>query len=224
MNFRPREVIYVIEPQPVIEGAGVRLKRSIATATLDNLDPFLLFDHFGSKNPADYIKGFPMHPHRGIETVTYMIQGAVDHRDSIGNAGSILYLADNAGEIVFDRVLIEQLSAPRVTLVVRGAPVINDATMIDACAAGLHEIVNVIDNGSDAPGTILEDCSEDFRRRFTEADVVLAKGQGNFETLSDAPREVFFLFKAKCSVIAERAGWSVGSLVLMRSCAEGGGR
>ena len=73
----------------VDEGAGVRLKRSIATATLDNLDPFLLFDHFGSKDPADYIKGFPMHPHRGIETVTYMIQGAVDHKDSIGNSGSI---------------------------------------------------------------------------------------------------------------------------------------
>lgn len=89
MNHRPRDVINVIEPQTVMEGAGVRLKRSIATATLDNLDPFLLFDHFGSKNPADYIKGFPMHPHRGIETVTYMIQGVVDHKDSIGNAGSI---------------------------------------------------------------------------------------------------------------------------------------
>ena len=89
MEKQLRKVLRVIEPEPVIEGAGVRLKRSIATAALDNLDPFLLFDHFGSKNPADYIKGFPMHPHRGIETVTYMIQGVVDHRDSIGNAGSI---------------------------------------------------------------------------------------------------------------------------------------
>jgi len=89
MNNRPRKVINIVEPQPVLEGAGVRLKRSIATATLDHLDPFLLFDHFGSKDPADYIKGFPMHPHRGIETVTYMIQGVVNHKDSIGNAGSI---------------------------------------------------------------------------------------------------------------------------------------
>jgi len=72
-----------------MEGAGVRLKRSIANATLDHLDPFLLFDHFGSDNPADYIKGFPMHPHRGIETVTYMIKGHVNHKDSIGNSGSI---------------------------------------------------------------------------------------------------------------------------------------
>jgi redox-sensitive bicupin YhaK (pirin superfamily) len=72
-----------------MEGAGVRLRRSIATATLDHLDPFLLFDHFGSKNPEDYVKGFPMHPHRGIETVTYMINGQVNHTDSMGNSGTI---------------------------------------------------------------------------------------------------------------------------------------
>jgi hypothetical protein len=89
MNTQPRKVIEIIKPQTVMEGAGVRLKRSIATATLDHLDPFLLFDHFGSDNPDDYIKGFPMHPHRGIETVTYMINGHVNHKDSIGNSGSI---------------------------------------------------------------------------------------------------------------------------------------
>jgi len=89
MSNHYREVLQIIKPQPVIEGAGVRLKRSIATATLDHLDPFLLFDHFGSGNPDDYIKGFPMHPHRGIETVTYMIEGEVDHKDSMGNSGSI---------------------------------------------------------------------------------------------------------------------------------------
>ncbi len=89
MSNQSRKVLQIIKPQPVIEGAGVRLKRSIATATLDHLDPFLLFDHFGSSNPDDYIKGFPMHPHRGIETVTYMIHGEVNHKDSMGNSGSI---------------------------------------------------------------------------------------------------------------------------------------
>lgn len=84
-----RNIARVIQPQWVMEGAGVKLKRSIATATLDYLDPFLLFDHFGSDNPADYLPGFPLHPHRGIETVTYMLEGHVDHRDSLGNAGSI---------------------------------------------------------------------------------------------------------------------------------------
>lgn len=79
----------IVEPVYVIEGAGVLLRRSIATATLDYLDPFLLFDHFGSENPRDYILGFPMHPHRGIETVTYILNGHVDHKDSMGNAGTI---------------------------------------------------------------------------------------------------------------------------------------
>lgn len=89
MKPQPRKILEIIEPQTVIEGAGVRLKRSIATRTLNYLDPFLLFDHFGSDNPDDYLAGFPMHPHRGIETVTYMLAGAVHHRDSIGNSGTI---------------------------------------------------------------------------------------------------------------------------------------
>ncbi len=86
---RARMIKTVITPEPVIEGAGVRLKRSIATRTLSDLDPFLLFDHFGSDNPDDYLAGFPMHPHRGIETVTYMLAGTVRHRDTLGNAGTI---------------------------------------------------------------------------------------------------------------------------------------
>jgi len=89
MNGQPRKVDRIITPQAVTEGAGVKLKRSIATRTLDYVDPFLLFDHFASDNPADYLAGFPMHPHRGIETVTYMLAGAVRHRDSIGNSGTI---------------------------------------------------------------------------------------------------------------------------------------
>ena len=84
-----RKVTDIIEPQPVIEGAGVKLRRSIATRRLNYVDPFLLFDHFGSDDPRDYLAGFPMHPHRGIETVTYMLAGLVDHKDSIGNAGTI---------------------------------------------------------------------------------------------------------------------------------------
>jgi hypothetical protein len=89
MNGDPRKIANIIEPQAVVEGAGVRLKRSIGTRTLDYLDPFLLLDHFQSKNPADYEAGFPLHPHRGIETVTYLLAGAVRHRDSVGNTGEI---------------------------------------------------------------------------------------------------------------------------------------
>ena len=89
MKAIPRRVANIITPQPVVEGAGVRLNRSIATRTLDYLDPFLLLDHFQSKNPADYKAGFPLHPHRGIETVTYLLAGAVRHRDTLGNSGEI---------------------------------------------------------------------------------------------------------------------------------------
>jgi len=84
-----RTVKEVVVPTPASDGAGVLLKRSIATPTLDHLDPFFLFDHFGSERPDDYIAGFPMHPHRGIETITYMLDGSVSHRDSMGNSGTI---------------------------------------------------------------------------------------------------------------------------------------
>ena len=89
MGLQTRKVQRVVTPQAVMEGAGVRLRRSIATRELDYVDPFLLLDHFGSDNAEDYIRGFPMHPHRGIETVTYMLRGFVEHKDSIGNAGRI---------------------------------------------------------------------------------------------------------------------------------------
>jgi redox-sensitive bicupin YhaK (pirin superfamily) len=89
MTSIPRGIKRVIEPQPVIEGAGVKLRRSIGTRTLDYLDPFLLLDHFASSDPADYQAGFPLHPHRGIETVTYILTGEVHHKDTLGNSGSI---------------------------------------------------------------------------------------------------------------------------------------
>jgi len=92
--MKQRTIQQLIEPQSVMEGAGVRLKRSIGTQTLDYLDPFLLFDDFTSSHRGDYEAGFPLHPHRGIETVTYVLEGEVQHRDTLGNAGSI-----GAGEV-----------------------------------------------------------------------------------------------------------------------------
>jgi uncharacterized protein with ATP-grasp and redox domains len=128
-------------------------------------------------------------------------------------------LADNAGEIVVDRLLIERLPAKHVTVAVRGSPVINDATLADAGYAGIPEVAEVIDNGSDAPGTILDDCSDLFRHRFDEADLIIAKGQGNYETLSEVDKDIYFLLKAKCPVIARDIGCPEGAMVLERSCA-----
>ncbi len=138
-------------------------------------------------------------------------------RQAVTQAQSILYLADNAGEIAFDRLLVEQISPERVTFVVRGAPVINDATLADARAVGLDKIVEVIDNGSDAPGTILSDCRQEFRHCFAAADLIIAKGQGNFETLSNEPGNLFFLFKVKCPVIADHVNQPVGTQMLAQS-------
>jgi len=144
------------------------------------------------------------------------IWGNIDaFRQKVKQADSILYLADNAGEIVFDRLLIQALAPARVSVAVRGGPVINDATWEDALAVGIGEVAELIDNGSDAPGTVLSDCSDDFCARFASADLVIAKGQGNVETLSQAPREIFFLFKVKCDVIAGHTGIPLGTHALL---------
>ncbi len=145
-------------------------------------------------------------------------------RRAINEAEKILYLADNAGEIVFDRLLIEQLPIDKITVAVKGSPVINDATMEDAIHAGLPQIVDVIDNGSDAPGTILQSCSRSFRDYFDKADLVIAKGQGNYETLSDVNKNIFFLLKAKCPVISGSIGCNIGEMILQRTKAFKGER
>jgi hypothetical protein len=159
------------------------------------------------------------HVHEGIDrALTLPFEGNVqEFSEAISKAERILYLADNAGEIVLDRLLIEQMPMEKVTVVVRGSPVINDATVIDAQTAGLTGRVEVIDNGSDAPGTVLDDCGEAFVARFNKADMIIAKGNGNYETLSDVDRDVFFALKAKCTVIARDLGCPVDTLVLRRS-------
>lgn len=116
-------------------------------------------------------------------------------------AKSILYIGDNAGETVFDKILIEELGKP-VTYVVRDIPIINDATLEDAINSGLDEVAEIISSGTTAPGTILKLCNNDFLQRFNNAELIISKGQGNYEGLSNVQRSVFFLLIAKCHVIA----------------------
>jgi len=142
----------------------------------------------------------------------------IEHlRREMEKASSILFLADNAGEIVFDRLLIEQMPIERVIVAVRGGPVINDAVMCDAEAAGLQDLVKLVSNGSDAPGTILDDCSLAFQSCYRNADLVIAKGQGNYETLSNDEKNIFFLFKIKCQTVASHTGFKQGTNVLTRA-------
>jgi uncharacterized protein with ATP-grasp and redox domains len=144
------------------------------------------------------------------------LYGTIDRFwQAVEQAHDILYLADNAGEIVFDRLLIERMPMRRLTVAVRGRPIINDATMEDAEAVGLTNVVEVIDNGSDAPGTILHDCSERFRQRFDEAELVISKGQGNYETLGDEPKHIYFILKTKCKMVAHDLAREIGDHVVM---------
>lgn len=151
---------------------------------------------------------------------------AVDHmprlRSALASADHVLFLADNAGETVFDRVLIEELGAP-VTYVVKGGPVLNDATREDAIAAGLAPCATIGDNGSDAPGTILDLCSAEFRDAYARAPLVIAKGQANYETLSEAGPRVFCLLQVKCPVIAGDAGVPLRSVVVRQSTTSAAG-
>ncbi len=140
-----------------------------------------------------------------------------DLKIAADQAETILYIADNAGEIVFDRILIEKLPTEKITCVVRGGPILNDATIEDAQIAGITDIAETIDNGSDAPGTILDTCSQDFRRRFSRADLIIAKGQGNYETLSDIDKDIFFILRAKCPVIAKHLDCRVGAMILSKT-------
>ncbi|MCK5580331.1 MAG: DUF89 family protein [Candidatus Omnitrophica bacterium] len=138
-------------------------------------------------------------------------------KDELNKAKRVLYLADNAGEVVFDRVLIEEMPEEKeIIYAVRDKPVINDALIEDAYVCGIDKKAKVISSGVDAPGTILEYCSQEFRDLFKEADIIISKGQGNYEALNDENRQIYYLFRAKCPVIARHAGVGLGDVVLMR--------
>jgi uncharacterized protein with ATP-grasp and redox domains len=142
-------------------------------------------------------------------------------KQSIKNASLILYIGDNAGEIVFDRILIEQIqkmSTNKIVYVIRGKPIINDATFDDAVRVGLDKVVKVISSGSDAPAIILSQCSHELKDMYNSADVIIAKGQGNYESLCDRPENIFFFFKVKCPVIARDSGYAVGTFALIGNC------
>ncbi len=134
-------------------------------------------------------------------------------KKSLAKVGFVLYLADNAGESVFDKILIQQLNK-KVYYAVRSKPVINDVTIDDALASGIGEVAEIIDSGSEAPGTILEMCTPEFLKLFNNAGLVISKGQGNYEGLSNCNRRVFFLLKAKCRVISNHLSVEEGSIVL----------
>lgn len=133
--------------------------------------------------------------------------GTTTLKEAVEKSKKIMYIADNSGEIIFDKFLLKSLPLDKVTYVVKGGPIVNDATMEDAISTRVIDLVKVIDNGHAAQGTILKDCSNEFIKEFNEADLIISKGQANFETLSDIKdKNIFYLLRAKCKSVASAVG------------------
>ena len=150
---------------------------------------------------------------------------AVDHslqlKAAIKRAKMLLYLGDNAGEIVMDRLFIEMIGHPNVYFAVRGAPIINDVTIKDAEQTGMSKIATIISNGDDAPGTVLVNVSSQFREIFDSADLIISKGQGNYEGLSNSDKTIYFLLMAKCDNVANHINAQKGDFLVLKSNSEG---
>ncbi|HOX40237.1 MAG TPA: ARMT1-like domain-containing protein [Candidatus Brocadiia bacterium] len=129
----------------------------------------------------------------------------------------VLYLLDNAGEVVFDRVLMEELAGHKVQAVVKSAPIINDVTREDAEEAGVAEAAEIIELGCDSIGVNMRRAGTEFRKAFESADVIIAKGQGNYETLDRWDANIYFILRAKCPIVAEELHVKLHEAVLIHS-------
>lgn len=144
----------------------------------------------------------------------------IDHsdllHDELQKASTVLYLGDNAGEIILDKLFIETIGHPDLYFAVRGDNIINDVTVSDAEMVGMTKVAKVIPNGYDAPSTIVKQCSPDFRKIYYDADIIISKGQGNLEGLLDeVHKKIFFLLMVKCNVMAEWTGVNEGDVIIL---------
>lgn len=166
----------------------------------------------------------PNHKFDVFETIERVLNSdfAIDHsaqlRKAIKQADSILYLGDNCGEAVLDKLFIETINHPRVWFAVRGEPVLNDVTRSEAIGLGIDKFAQIIDNGDDCPSTILHRVSPAFLSVYKSAGLIISKGMGNFEGLmyENDPR-LFYMLMIKCPVIAEKTGASTGSFVIKQN-------
>lgn len=188
-----------IKEEKWLENAADRFDMACRLAIAGNIIDFSVGLKLGESDIIESIENSIKQPLFGKGTMA--LSQAVD------KAQKIMYIADNAGEIIFDKLFLENLPLNKVTYVVKGGPIVNDATMLDAISTGIVNLVKVIDNGHSAQGTILMDCSDEFRNEFNHADLIISKGQANFETLSDRKdKTIFYLLRAKCKSVAAAIG------------------
>jgi len=195
------------ELRRMVAQAPDQMEGAIRAAIAGNVIDFGIYDHIDLHGSIRESFELPL----PVDALSFF-------RRAMDASQRILYLCDNAGEIVFDRVLLQLLQEQGkfVTVAVKGAPVINDATREDIAETMMTEFTALIDNGNDGIGTLLEVCSEEFMEAYHSADMIISKGQANFETLEQThdPR-LFFLFKVKCPVVARALGRTNGDIVLM---------
>jgi damage-control phosphatase, subfamily I len=206
-KYNNQAISMLPELEYIIRQSGDPFSTALRLAIAGNIIDFAANDNFDLQATID----------RALFT-----EFAIDHshmlKDKIEKAETILYLGDNAGEIVFDKLFIRTINHPDLTYVVRGAPVINDATMEDAEYIGMKEIANVISNGYDAPSTVPDKSSKQFQQYFRKADLIISKGQGNLEGLLPLNDDrIFFLLMVKCDVIAEMLKVKKESFVVFNS-------
>lgn len=220
MHQHAKDISGIIDPYEKLkeqynEIAQEIYERIIEEKWLDNAeDPFDMACRLAiAGNIIDFSVGLKLDYSVIVKSVEDSIKhnifgtGSIALRKAVEKADNIMYIADNAGEVIFDKFLLEMLPANKVTYVVKGGPIVNDATMDDAISTGIVDLVRVIDNGHSAQGTILKDCSSTFRTEFSKADLVISKGQANFETLSDIKdKTIFYLLRAKCCSVASAIG------------------
>jgi hypothetical protein len=213
---------------------GLELRERILARINGSRDPFRAAVHHAvAANIIDYGAG---HDFDAIGVLDSCLQNSL-HIDDTAEfkadlcrrpGQKVLYLADNSGELVLDALLIGHLQKMgcEVTLAVRGSPILNDATMADVEECGLAGVCRVITTGAGCPGIPGDGCSDEFRAVFAESDIIISKGQGNFETLTDVDRPIYYLLTVKCPAVAGQItrmrgsgpgrGIGIGSMVVMK--------
>lgn len=191
-----------------LDSSPDRLRRAIKLAIVGNIIDFGIAHQFNLEDDL-----------RRILDTDFAIDDYDVFKTSLDQAEDILYLGDNAGEIVFDKILVEELVnlGKKVTFVVKSAPIINDALVEDAIEVGMNEIAPIIETGSNGIGIYWDSVSPEFLEAYQQTDLLVSKGQGNFETMDGKKGEIFFLLMAKCECVAKELGVEIYDIVLASS-------
>lgn len=195
---------YIPYLENIIDDSEDRLEVALKAAILGNTIDFAANPNFDIEKDLNQ-----------ISSDNIALEMYEKFKSEFNNAKTILYIGDNYEEALFDKLLLRELKDKDVTFVTRSKPILNDITLHDAKVLGIDTICKVIESGSKIAGTVIEDCTNEFKELYNSSDLVISKGQGNYETLLDEERAIYFLFKVKCNVISERAGFPLGKGVLL---------